>query len=611
MLKQGENRVGKTLLALREAKGIAQEELCRGLCSKTALSRYESGDRVPDRLLLNAFLQRMGKAADKMTTVIHIGEYEYLLWKKKALQAVERDDMEALQQLLEKSEAKDISCNENLQSQFYDWMQAIIEERKEGNIESGIRFLCQAIALTMPDVLITGDISYRISVEEIQLIVELARLLVRAGQKQEAERRLEQVIAYSEQYYDDYEAKVKILPKAVKALSPLLIEEQKYMECMLLCERTIQLLCWQGILYDLADLMEYYLQCSKFGFRTEQAVRYEKQLEALKQVYAEYGADMDRPEHTMRFYWNQEIYLVDEVIRQCRIEKGISQEELSEGICTPETLSRIESGRRAPNARNFYALMEKLETEQDYFRPGLDTSDFLLLEKQKEMERAVSLRNWEEAERLLNELKQELDENNLRNHEILTAVENCILFNTRRLSADQFISACEEMLGCEEKWWTTEQIRLKFLSGKEMKLLNYIALVYDSQGKKEEAIYIWENILQKLYESKVTLTDRYRVSMTAIGNLSSAYGEVGRLNDCLKMCKEGIELCLDSGRGVRLATFLVNMAEAMGVNEEKKKACRCYVRQAYYISDLFSVKASNKYVERFYKKNYEENIIWY
>ena len=40
------------------------------------------------------------------------------------------------------------------------------------------------------------------------------------------------------------------------------------------------------------------------------------------------------------------IYSMGEVIRRLRKEKGYTQEELSEGICTPGGLSRIENGLR-------------------------------------------------------------------------------------------------------------------------------------------------------------------------------------------------------------------------------------------------------------------------
>lgn len=48
------------------------------------------------------------------------------------------------------------------------------------------------------------------------------------------------------------------------------------------------------------------------------------------------------------------------------------------------------------------------------------------------------------------------------------------------------------------------------------------------------------------------LADRYQTSMTVVGNLSSHYGESGRLKECLEMCERGMKLCLESGRGCEI-----------------------------------------------------------
>lgn len=54
------------------------------------------------------------------------------------------------------------------------------------------------------------------------------------------------------------------------------------------------------------------------------------------------------------------VYLVGQVIKRTRESLGMTQEELSDGICSVETLSRIENGKRAPNRANFEALMERM-----------------------------------------------------------------------------------------------------------------------------------------------------------------------------------------------------------------------------------------------------------
>jgi len=608
-MKEQANRIGKILFTLRESTGADQKKLCFGLCSKTAYSRYEMGEVMPDRLLLNAFLQRMGKAADKLEMVLDNKEYQYLMWKRQALEALEQEDAAALRELLEDPKATDTSCNEKLQRQFLYRVQAGAEEKDAW--ERKAELLKAAVGETMPGILDGRMENYLVSVEEMQLLLDLAELLIHEGREKEAETLLTRAWQYAELHYEDYEVRVKVAPRMATLLAPLRIEQKKYLECMLLCQKAIELLCYQGILYDLAKLLEYYLRCSREGLHTEEAVRYEKQLQALKEVYEEYGADSGRPEGTLQYYRRQDIYLAGEMIRWGRIGKSLSQEELSEGICSPEAMSRIETGRHAPSVRNFRALTEKLDMEQDYFNARLDTTDFEVLEKECELDRAISLRKLDEAQRYLDEIKEKLDMDSPLNARRIRVDEACILHEQGKLEDEKFLAVCEWALGCGKEEWRQEKFWRQFLTSFRAEVLNYIALVHDSGQKRETAIYIWENILKWLRESKVRLSDRYGTSMTAVSNLSSSYGEAGRLDDCLRMCEEGVQLCLESGRGVRLAKFLGNKGEAMWLMREEKEACQRYLRQAYYISDLLKIETTNEYTDWYYRECFEKDVEWY
>lgn len=603
-------RIGEILYKLRTQQKLGQEELCRGLCSTATLSRYELGERVPDRLLLNMLLQRLGKAADKMATILYIEEYQYLLWKKQVLLAFGREDMETLCRLLEEPQALRVKINDTLQQQFYFQMKAILADRMEGDIAGSVELLKKAVELTMPGFSFDKMQQYLISTVEMQIVLNLAEQMIRGGQEKEACDLLLEIAEYSWGHYNDKEARVKIYPKAIKLLAPMLIKEGRYVECLYLCQRAIELLRWQGVLYDLAELMEDYLKCCAEGSRGEKEIQYEKQLQALKEVYEEYGVDIHQSENAMLHYGNQEIYLVDEVIKMSRMNRAVSQEMLSEDICTPETLSRIETGKRAPNTRNFRALMEKLDVNQDYYNGRLDTDDFLLLESKKELDRAISLKNWKEAHRLLDELKMKLDMSSELNRQTLQADEDCILFNEGKMSAEEFLMSCERALGCEKEGWKDELFWQQFLTDYKVKILNYVAIIYSMNRQKEKAIFIWEHILKQLNQSKVELTDRYGSSMKAIGNLSLCYGKLGRMKACLDMCEKGNYLCFESGRGVRMPNFIMTKAETMFQLGEKS-ACQKYLRQAYYLSDLMLSSKVNSYVDKFYREKYIIDITWY
>lgn len=621
-----QRNIAKTLSTIRREQGIRQEQLCYGICYKATYSRYEAGERMPDRLTLNALMQRLGKDAGKISSAVSSEEYAYFMWKRSALQAAEEKDMEELEELLHRPEAalSPKNGNEKLQQQFLSQMQALIRDAEEQKGDTGepmqkssIAFLQDAIETTIPGFQPEQIDRYLISIYELTLLIDLAEQQVKAGMTGESLRLLESVIRYTDTRFQDIDAKVKVIPRAVRLLAPILMEEKEYMECMMLCRKAIEMLCKVSTLYGLASLMETYIEASRHGFPTDLTVRYEKQLQALRELYREYGSDLYQAENASLYYQNQEIYLIQELIRYTRISRDMSQEKLSEDICTPENLSRIESGKHTPNARIFRALMEKLGTELDYYTMELDTANFLLLEKKREMDRAQSLHEYERARILLEEIKEGLDAegslNQYRNQHIIATEESLLSCYEGERDADFMMRHCQEFFHCKEEDWLQEAFWKQFFTGYKFDLLNALAIHYATKRKeRDKAIFLWENILKWLKESRVSLVDRYSASMTAISNLSAHYGEAGRLDDCIRICDEGIRLSLASGRGVRLGQLLVNQAEALAEQgKTEKETCRKYVRQAYYLNDLMGPEKVTKYTDQYYRKTYDPDMKWY
>lgn len=77
------------------------------MCAVSALSRYENGERIPDRLLMNTLIERLGKSSDKLVTMISCQEYAYFEWKRKVKEALRNKKISLAQELLQKKESLD------------------------------------------------------------------------------------------------------------------------------------------------------------------------------------------------------------------------------------------------------------------------------------------------------------------------------------------------------------------------------------------------------------------------------------------------------------------------------------------------------------------------
>lgn len=69
---------------------------------------------------------------------------------------------------------------------------------------------------------------------------------------------------------------------------------------------------------------------------------------------------------------------IGEVVREARKRHGLTQEDLSDGICAVSTLSKIENGQHHPQNRVFTALMERM---------GEETGRYVMYTGAQEMEK--------------------------------------------------------------------------------------------------------------------------------------------------------------------------------------------------------------------------------
>ena len=75
------------------------------------------------------------------------------------------------------------------------------------------------------------------------------------------------------------------------------------------------------------------------------------------------------------------VFQLGSIIRSRRIELGLSQEQLADGICSVPTLSRFENGERMPTKNHFEMLMQRLGYSAMSLDFYTDRQDFLIHEQ--------------------------------------------------------------------------------------------------------------------------------------------------------------------------------------------------------------------------------------
>lgn len=595
-----DKNVGKIIYTLRTCNHISQEKLARGLCSVPALSRIESSERIPDKLLLDALLQRLGKSPNKLESIISVNDYELYLYREKIQSCIISKEYKQAKKLLAEYEQKK-EAEEKVHKQYILKVKAVLYELVDNDIEASKKCVEEAIKITMPDGGMAALENSLLSTCEIQL------LLMEVNQCESDNGKsiwefLDKLNRYVRQHYTDEEELVKVYVKIARAEARILMEHDRYEKAVEICESALELLGKNGILTNFRVMLSMLIESLRYLDEPEKLEKMLKWEKALNQLYKEYDIYYADGTSFLLLENSQcEILLVNELIQRGRKVKGMTQEKLSENICTPENLSAIESGKRAPSIRNYDKFMEKLGMDKDFYNSFLSAEQFEIYELRRECNRLVQHRRFAEAEEVLDKIEKIINIDIPVNKQYICFNRVLFLHEQGKITVEEAlkkeIETLEMTFAYNDGNFRTDII----LSQEEAKIINYIGSLYKRLNQTEKAIAIYSKVIEGYQSSKVSMKNHYAGVNLILANLCVALEETNQIEKSMEMTKIGIVQVLDCGRGSLLASFLANEA-CCYEKLNNKKACQKYLEQAFYISDIMKNDALKNAILHYYKK---------
>ena len=199
-----EMTLGEIIEELRIRKKITKQKLCEGLCSITALSRYESDLRLPDVFLLEGILERLGGdqidftliSCDNDIKLKKIREKIFLYWANFDLLNIKNEIL--IYKKLSNS-------SNNLHKQFIYWQIGKIREHEE-NYYKSLKSYSKALACTKCE-------NYRKKLEkgvltniELKLVIGIGRVKYKTDNKKAANTIFDNIKNYCSKhnFYKDH-----------------------------------------------------------------------------------------------------------------------------------------------------------------------------------------------------------------------------------------------------------------------------------------------------------------------------------------------------------------------------------------------------------------------
>lgn len=287
----------------------------------------------------------------------------------------------------------------------------------------------------------------------------------------------------------------------------------------------------------------------------------------------------------------QEMFL-GEVIRQRRLELGLTQEQLCEGICEPITISRMENGKQTPSRNRVMALLQRLGLPDDRYYALLNSKELELDALQKDVvsynvryehaQKEERARAREEALAAVERLEEAMDPDDSISRQM--AMRSRVLLGRTEgvYSFEEQLDMLTEAIRLTVPRFDLEEIGACLYSYDEIKIINQIANTYSSAGQHKKAVDIYRQLLRYI-QKHMELVPSTKANLPMIAyNYALELGKLKRYEDAIEVAELGRQVCVNYGHYTSLPGLLAVLAECRYLLGEVEVSRSLY-HQAYYV----------------------------
>lgn len=308
-------------------------------------------------------------------------------------------------------------------------------------------------------------------------------------------------------------------------------------------------------------------------------------------------------------------YRLGDTIRMTRKSLSITQEQLSDEICSVETLSRIENGNQNPSRDTYELLMERMGRIRERAYSMLSVSDLKVLEKMKIFEDYIKQYDFNHADSVLNEVKEKIG-NWVLDKQFLIRAESLVNYYLKRISTEEYLDSFEKAIKLTIPRYGSISLSNWPLNFNEAMLLINISSAYAKNEDYLKAIDVISEAYIAMKQSYMEEQQRAILQVTIASNLSKWYGLIEDYEKAIEIANEGIIIC----RQYKLGNALPNLLYSVAWNNEQlidkgvlspsnKRECLNYLEQAYYVASAMQLGFAEQFLKEHITKHYTTTII--
>lgn len=277
-------------------------------------------------------------------------------------------------------------------------------------------------------------------------------------------------------------------------------------------------------------------------------------------------------------------FLLGEFIRQRRLDLGLTQEEVCDGICEPITLSRIENGKQTPSRSRINAILQRLDLPDDRYYALLSKDELEIEALEKEIVACNATRQQEECLKKLTQLEKLSRPDDHLTQQFILRSKALLGKLIRQYTSEEQLQLLMQAIQLTIPSFSLDEIERHLYTKDEIKIINQIANVYSDSGNNKKAADIFYQLLKyvrKHYQETITSTG---ILPLVLYNYARVLDLCGRYEEGAQLALEGKDACIKYGHFQLLSSCIEIYAECnhfLGNDAESAKA----YRQAYYLCE--------------------------
>lgn len=313
-------------------------------------------------------------------------------------------------------------------------------------------------------------------------------------------------------------------------------------------------------------------------------------------------------------------YNAGDVIRLMRNATGISQEELSDGICSVETLSRIENGKHKVKQSTYAGLMAKMERDTRKNYALCVGKDMELLEERIQLEDAVAKHDYEKADRYLCRLERKIADDKI-SRQYVKRLGGAVDYFLKRIDAEEYVKKMEDTIRITvpdyEKYLQIEE-KEQIYPFTELEVLTLISLAnaYGDMEQPQKGIQIFDMLLLCLEEGYMDADSVSKMQMLIKRNYLRTLEQSGKYQEALENARGLLEDVIRNNYGRMIPVLLLGISwDIRKIRKDNEEAIddilpviKRTLRQAYYIAAARNDEVNLQIIKKYYYECLEEEV---